>query len=163
MSDRSDEIEAKLAELERLFANGPAAVPSHLTPLAQQIINETTAAARAAADAVNADTDQLQRLGAHMAAQRGPGAALTIRADCLGAHPVLTLDGQRLRGLRGVTLDWHRGDIAPVARLEIDLEHVDLDVLTLCWLIGRTQSPATVEEAIRALKKIKGEMSEDRP
>ena len=31
--------------------------------------------------------------------------------------------------------------------------------MTLCYLIGKTEAPARIEEAIRALKRIKGEMA----
>jgi hypothetical protein len=87
------------------------------------------------------------------------GARLVIKHAGLGKHPDVTLDGLSLNHcLQAYEIEWSDGEFVAVATLQVRLQEVDLDALTLVHLIGRTASPATIEEAIRSLKKLKAEL-----
>lgn len=87
------------------------------------------------------------------------GARLVIRNDGLGSYPEVTLDGLSLgHCLQGYEIEWSSDEFVAIATLRVTLAEVDIDALTLIWLIGKTASRATIEEAIRALKRMKAEL-----
>jgi hypothetical protein len=94
-------------------------------------------------------------MGALPRLEKEPGARLKIQTNGLGKAPSVELDGVSLNHcLTSLSVEWTAGEVV-VANLTIGVAHVDIDALTLIELIAKTESPTRIEEAIRALKRLK--------
>ncbi len=87
------------------------------------------------------------------------GAKLRIEQQSLSPRTTrVWLNEQEISNcLTGISLEW-RPDRVTEATLTIAVGELEIDATVLVSLIGRTQDPALIEQAIRDLKQIKADL-----